>query len=78
MLKMRFKHIRARICMTTESMLIFFSLSFMILQEGWVGTSLVVQRLRLCASTAGGLGSIPDQGTKILHAAQNGQKVINK
>ena len=39
------------------------------------GTSLVVQWLRLCAPNAGGLGSIPGQGTrscrsqlKILHA----------
>ena len=31
------------------------------------GTSLVVQWLRLYASTAGGTGSIPCQGTKILH-----------
>ena len=30
------------------------------------GTSLVVQWLGLCASTAGGTGSIPGQGTKIL------------
>ena len=35
-----------------------------------VGTSLVVQRLRLCASTAEGEGLIPGQGTKILHAMQ--------
>ena len=32
------------------------------------GTSLVVQWLRLSAFTAGVLGSIPGQGTKILHA----------
>ena len=32
------------------------------------GTSLAVQWLRLCTSTAGGLGSNPGQGTKILHA----------
>ena len=31
------------------------------------GTSLAVQRLRLCTCTAGGVGSIPRQGTKILH-----------
>ena len=31
------------------------------------GTSLVVQWLRLCASTAGGMGSISGKGTKILH-----------
>ena len=34
------------------------------------GTSLAVQWLRLCASTAGGTGSIPGQGTKILHPAK--------
>ena len=28
------------------------------------GTSLVVQRLRLCAPNGGGLGSIPGQGTR--------------
>ena len=28
-----------------------------------------------CASSAGGMGSIPDQGTKIPHAAQHSQKV---
>ena len=33
------------------------------------GTSLAVQCLRLCASTAGDAGSIPGQGTKIPHAA---------
>ena len=33
-----------------------------------------VQWLRLYASTAGGAGSVPGQGTKILHAAQRGQK----
>ena len=36
---------------------------------GWIGTSLVVQRLRLHASNAGGVGSIPGWGTKIPHAA---------
>ena len=30
------------------------------------GTSLGVQWLRLCASTAGGMGSIPGPGAKIL------------
>ena len=29
-----------------------------------VGTSLMVQWLRLCAPNAGGLGSIPGQGTR--------------
>ena len=36
--------------------------------------SLVVQWLGLHASTAGGTGSIPGWGTKILHAEQSGQK----
>ena len=36
------------------------------------GTSLVVQWLRLCASDAGGTGSIPGRGTKIPHAVQHG------
>ena len=35
---------------------------------------MVVKRLELCASTAEGVGSIPGQGTKILHAKQYGQK----
>ena len=35
-----------------------------------IGSSLVVQWLRLQASTAGGMGSIPGWGTKILHAMQ--------
>ena len=38
------------------------------------GMSLMVQWLGLCASTAGGVGSIPGQGTKILKAMQHGQK----
>ena len=37
-------------------------------------TSLAVQWLRLCASTAEGAGLIPGQGSKILHAAWHGQK----
>ena len=39
------------------------------------GTSLVVQRLRLCTSTAGGTGSIPGQGSRIPQAMQHSQKV---
>ena len=43
------------------------------------GTSLAVQWLRLCASTAGGVGSIPGWGTKIPHAVCHGQTMkINK
>ena len=38
------------------------------------GTSLAVQWLRLCASSAGDVGLIPGQGTKILHAVGRGQK----
>ena len=37
-----------------------------------------VQRLRLQASTAGGMGSIPGQGTKIPHAAKHGPKKPQK
>ena len=35
----------------------------------------MVQSLGLHASTAGGLGSIPGRGTKILQATQRGQKI---
>ena len=34
------------------------------------GNFLALQRLGLCASTAGGTGSILGQGTKISHAVQ--------
>ena len=44
-------------------------------KTSFIGTSLVVQQLRLCAPNAGGPGSIPGQGTrshmlqlKVLHA----------
>ena len=40
----------------------------------YVGNSLAVQWLRLCASNAGSMGSIPGQGTKIPHAMRCGQK----
>ena len=40
------------------------------------GTSLVVQRLRLCASNAGSMGSIPSQGTMIPHTVWCGQKIF--
>ena len=39
-----------------------------------VGTSLVVQWLKLHISTAGDMSSIPGQGTKIPHAVQHDQK----
>ena len=42
------------------------------------GTSPAVQWLRLHASTAGGVGSIPGQGTKIPHAVWGGQKIFFK
>ena len=46
------------------------------------GVSLVVQWLRLHASNAGGMGSIPGQGTKIPHASRPKKKffffLINK
>ena len=37
-----------------------------------LGIFLVVQWLRLCASTAGGVGLIPSWGTKILHVMRHG------
>ena len=40
--------------------------------------SLRVQRLRLCTPKAGGPGSIPGQGTKILQATRCGQKEKKK
>ena len=43
-------------------------------QESTVGTSLVVQWLRVHSSNARGVGSIPGGGTKILHAAWPKQK----
>ena len=39
-----------------------------------MGDSPVVQCLRLQASTAGGMGSVPGQGTKISHAMQPNKK----
>ena len=41
------------------------------------GISPVVQWLRLHASNAGGMGSAPSWGTKILPAMQHGQKKIH-
>ena len=38
------------------------------------GTSLVAQRLRLLASPAGGMGSIPGWGLRYLHTTWSGQK----
>ena len=42
------------------------------------GTSLAVQWLRLHTSTVGGVGSIPDWGTRILHATWCSQKMKKK
>ena len=49
-----------------------------VISQSSVGTSLAVQWLGLCASTAGGTGSIPGQGTKIAHSAWRGQKKKRK
>ena len=43
-----------------------------------LGTSLAVQWLRLCAPSAGGMGSIPGHETEISHAMQHGQKPKKK
>ena len=52
-------------------------------QANWLlrlicGTSLVVQGLRLCASTARGVSSIHGWGTKIPHAARPKKKKKKK
>jgi len=39
---------------------------------------MTVKWLRLCASTAMGMGSIPGQEAKIPHATSHGQKIIKK
>ena len=39
-----------------------------------IGTSLVVQWLRLCASTAGGMGSIPGKGSSTCHSHKRKKK----
>ena len=41
-------------------------------------TSFAVQWLRLCTSSAGGVSSIPGQGTKIPHAVDHDQKTKEK
>ena len=46
--------------------------------EGLIGTSLVAQWLRLCASNASGVGSIPGQVTKTPHATKHDQKTRTK
>jgi len=40
-----------------------------------MGTSLAVQQLRFCASTAGGVGSVPSWGAKSLRTTQCSQKI---
>ena len=47
------------------------------LKRGGAGTSLAVQWLRICTSTAGSRGSIPGWGTRIPHAMCRGQKKKN-
>lgn len=54
-------------CVTSELMTLYIYLKVS-------GNSLAVQWLKLCTSTAGGLDSIPGQGTKIMKAVQCGQK----
>ena len=52
--------------------------SCMILEKTTIGTSLVVQRVRLGAPNAGGLGSIPGQGTgSHMHAATKKPECCN-
>ena len=41
-------------------------------------TFVVVQWFKLCTPNSQGAGSIPGWGTKILYAAQHGQKINNK
>ena len=57
---------------------ILYMLYFIIkLKNMIVGTSLVVQWLRLCTSTAGGAGSTPGWGTKILMLCGAAKKLKN-
>ena len=49
------------------------------IKETRIGTSLVVQRLRLHAPNAGGLGSIPGQGTRShMHASTKSSHATTK
>ena len=52
----------------------FIAALFTIAKTWKQGTSLAVQWLRLHAPSAGGTGSIPGRGSKILCAAGHGQK----
>ena len=47
-------------------------------KKGLFGNSPDVQWLGLCTSTAGGMGSIPGQGTKIPHATLCSQRKKKK
>ena len=42
------------------------------------GTSVVAEWLRICASTAGGAGSIPSQRTRVPRATQSGKANKNQ
>ena len=55
-----------------------FMVGLVLIRRDRTGTSLAVQWLRLRASTARGMGSIPGQGTKIPHATWHGQKIKKK
>lgn len=43
-----------------------------------LGTSLVIQRLRLCAFNLGSKGSIPGEGSRIPHTSWDNQNKINE
>ena len=51
----------------------FSGLQFSKFKMVTIGNSLTVQWIELCASFAGGIGSIPGQGIKILQATEYGQ-----
>ena len=51
------------------------NLSHFLFKKSFPGTSLMFQWLRLCTSTAGRVGSIPSEGTKIQHTMQSGQTI---
>ena len=66
-----------------QNLLLFHAYSSVMLTEFDLknltsGTSLAVQWLRLCTSTAGDPGSIPGRGTKIPHATRCSQKTKTK
>ena len=56
------------------SCIIFSESKLMYILKSIVGNSLAVQWLGLCISTVVSMGSIPGQGSNILHAMQHGQK----